>query len=175
MAAPDPGIPLAEPHLVFKLNGMAERARTPKAPLYERDFYAWSEDQYRALRARNGAGLDWANLAREIESLGGSERSEIRSRLAVILQRLLKWRYQPSKRKPGWAASILEARDQINERLKESPSLRSYPAQVLRKQYAIACLRAADETDLPLDTFPEACPYTLAEILDEGFLPGEPN
>ena len=61
----------------------------------------------------------------------------------------------------------------MNEQLRESPSLRSYPATVLDKQYVIARLRAADETDLPLDTFPERCPYSVAEILDERFLPGE--
>jgi hypothetical protein len=44
---------------------------------------------------------------------------------------------------------------------------------VLNKQYLIARLKAADETELPLDTFPAECPYTIAEILDEGFLPGE--
>jgi hypothetical protein len=36
-------------------------------------------------------GLDWDNLAEEIESLGRSQRSEIRSRLVVILLHLLKW------------------------------------------------------------------------------------
>ena len=152
---------------------MAERARTTRTPLYEQDFYAWSEDQHKALKARRSAGLDWDNLAEEIRSLGGSERSEIRSRLAVILLHLLKWEHQPSKRKAGWAASLLESRDQLNERLKESPSLRSYPATVLDKQYQVARLRASDETDLPLQTFPERCPYDLAQILDESFLPGE--
>ena len=91
----------------------------------------------------------------------------------MVLHHLLKWQYQPSKRKTGWSASILEARDQLNERLRESPSLRSYPETVLNKQYLIARLKAADETELPLDTFPAECPYTIAEILDEGFLPGE--
>ncbi|MDQ3560219.1 MAG: DUF29 domain-containing protein [Pseudomonadota bacterium] len=154
---------------------MAEPARTTETPLYERDFHAWSEDQHRVLKARSSAGLDWDNLAEEIRSLGGSERSEIRSRLVVVLHHLLKWQYQPSRRKAGWTASILEARDQLNERLKESPSLRSYPATVVDKQYVIARLRAADETELPLDTFPEQCPYDLAEILDERFLPDQRN
>jgi hypothetical protein len=29
------------------------------------------------------------------------------------------------------------------------------------------------ETDLPEQTFPKKCPYSLAEILDNSFYPGE--
>jgi hypothetical protein len=152
---------------------MSEPARTPKVSLYEQDFYAWSEDQSRKLKSRSAAGLDWKNLAEEIGSLGGSERSEIRSRLVIVLLHLLKWQYQPSKRKAGWTASILEARDQLNERLKESPSLRPYPATVLKKQYTIARLRAADEIGVPLESVPTDCPYAVVEILDEEFFPDD--
>ncbi len=34
--------------------------------------------------------------------------------------------------------------------------------------------QAVDETGLPLVTFPEACPWTVEQVLDEDFLP-EPN
>jgi hypothetical protein len=152
---------------------MAEAARKSPGVSYEQDFHAWAEQQAGLLRARSISGLDWENVAEEIRSLGGSERSEIRSRLVVVLHHLLKWQYQPGRRKRGWSATILEARDQLNERLKESPSLRSYPNTVLEKQYSIARLRAADETDLTLETFPLECPYTVEEILDESFFPGE--
>jgi hypothetical protein len=38
--------------------------------------------------------IDWDNVAEEIESLGRSQRREIRSRLEVILLHLLKLAYQ---------------------------------------------------------------------------------
>ncbi len=56
---------------------MTEPARAPKLFPYEQDFFAWSEEQGRLLRARSGVGLDWDNLAEEIETLGRSERSEV--------------------------------------------------------------------------------------------------
>jgi hypothetical protein len=152
---------------------MSEAARKPALAQYESDFFAWTEEQGRLLRARKAAGLDWDNLAEEIETLGRSERSEIRSRLVVLLHHLLKWQFQPGKRKQGWRASIIEARDQLDEQLTTSPSLHSYPATVLAKQYKVARLRAADETGLPLDSFPVECPYSMAEILGEDFYPGE--
>lgn len=152
---------------------MSEPARKTDISSYDQDFYAWSRQQHTILKSKRTAGLDWENLAEEINSLGGSERSEIRSRLVVVLQHLLKWQYQPSARKGGWMASLVEARDQIGERLNESPSLKSYPDTVLDKQYKIARLRAADETGLNIGVFPAKCPYKVVEILDEDFYPGE--
>ena len=140
--------------------------------LYDRDFYEWTVVQARALRDVRPTELDWENLAEEIESLGRSARSELRSRMTVLLQHLLKWEYQPEARSNSWAASILEQRQRIADAIEESPSLRSYPALVVEKEYRIARLRAAGDTDLPVELFPADCPYSSADILREDFLPG---
>jgi len=152
---------------------MVDPARRPAPSVYDQDFARWTAEQADLLKARRPAGLDWENLAEEIETLGRSERSEIRSRLAVLILHLLKWQFQPGKRKAGWRASIIEARDQLGELLRASPSLKTYPGQVIRKQYEIARLRAADESGLDVTMFPEECPYTVAQLLDEGFYPGK--
>ena len=34
---------------------------------YEADFFAWTQEQARLLRDRDARGLDWENLAEEIE------------------------------------------------------------------------------------------------------------
>jgi hypothetical protein len=154
---------------------MSEPARKPDLAQYEGDFFAWTEEQGRLLRARKAAGLDWENLAEEIETLGRSERGEIRSRLTVILLHLLKWQFQPTGRNASWRATLLEQRDQLNDVLKDSPSLKGYPETVLPKQYSIARMKAAGETELPLDRFPLECPYAISEILDEEFHPDEPR
>ena len=67
---------------------------------------------------------------------------------------------------------MLEQRDQLNETISESPSLRAYPQLVLERQYRIARLKAAGETGLPVESFPPENPYPLVEILDETFFPG---
>src|SRR5687768_8091981 len=102
---------------------MSQTARNVQLHSYAEDFFAWSKEQANLLKTRSRARLDWDNLAEEIESLGKSQRSEIRNRLVVLLVHLLKWQYQPAKRKVGWKASLAEARNQINEELLESPSL----------------------------------------------------
>jgi len=147
--------------------------RVPRAQdLYETDLYLWTQAQAALLRTGRPQEIDWQHLAEEIESVGGSQKSEIRSRLAILLQHLLKWEFQPEKRKYGWRASIVEQRLQIDGLIEVSPSLRSWPEAVLAKSYRLARTRAADETGLPENRFPDTCPYSLALILDEGFYPG---
>jgi hypothetical protein len=153
---------------------MAEPARKQAASLYDQDFHAWSEEQGRLLRERS-AGLDWDNLAEEIESLGRSDRREIASRMAVLLQHLLKWEAQPSARSASWAASIYEQRHRIHRLLAESPSLRPYPELVLKEEYAVAKWRAAAEAGIPIERLPEDCPYLANQVLDYDFLPGSPG
>src|SRR5688500_7061590 len=150
---------------------MSERARQPRLSLYDRDFFAWSQEQGRLLKARSAADLDWKNLAEEIEGLGRSDRREIRSRMGVILQHLLKWQFQPAGRSGSWAASLLEQRSRLDELLEESPSLRSYPAEIIDKEYPLARQSAAGDTALPIETFPPECPYSMQEVLDPSFLP----
>ena len=42
----------------------------PNTPLYEQDFYAWTQEQAALLRDRKTRTLDYVNLAEEVESLG---------------------------------------------------------------------------------------------------------
>lgn len=65
---------------------------------YDTDIAAWAEEQATALRQRASNALDWENLAEEIEAVGISQKKEIRSRLAVLCQNLLKWQYQHGDR-----------------------------------------------------------------------------
>ena len=65
---------------------------------YEEDFYLWTEEQARLLRSGEFSAIDAANIAEEIESMGRSDRRELKSRLIVLLTHLLKWRYQPEAR-----------------------------------------------------------------------------
>ena len=48
---------------------------------HEEDFYAWMVEQSRLLRAGEFSAIDAGNIAEEIESLGRSDRRELKSRL----------------------------------------------------------------------------------------------
>ena len=74
---------------------------------YESDFYAWTVEQSRLLRSGELTAIDAVNIAEEIESMGRSDRRELRSLLVVLVMHLLKWRHQPGARSRSWSATIV--------------------------------------------------------------------
>jgi Domain of unknown function DUF29 len=95
--------------------------------LYDDDFYAWIQHQATLLRAAKWQELDYANLAEEIESLGRSDRRQLKHRLEVLIMHLLKWQYQPEHRERGqsWSSTIREQRNRIHDLLEDSSQLAS--------------------------------------------------
>lgn len=154
---------------------MPDDALKPDATLYADDLALWAQAQAKALAERRTASLDWANLAEEIDSLGRSQKREIRNRLAVLLAHLLKWAFQPDQRKYGWRVTIGEQRDGIAGVIDDSPSLHDHPVAVLAGAYESAVGKAVLDTGLPPSAFPAACPYPLASVLDPAFFPGLPG
>jgi hypothetical protein len=118
------------------------------AELYEQDFVRWTEQQSRALREAAGVAinlsLDWHNLAEEIESLGASQRRELRSRLGVILEHFLKLEYSlAADPRRGWIDTVERERSEIELLLDQSPSLRGDLAQIILDETRRAIRRAA--------------------------------
>lgn len=142
-----------------------------KQTLYDADFVAWAEQTVELLRSRQLDRLDFENLIEEVEDLGKSQRQALYSNLRVVLMHLLKWQFQPEKRTNSWRYTLREHRQHIEEILEDSPSLKNYALEIFEPCYGKARLLASDETDLSVSTFPETCPYTIAEILNPDFLP----
>jgi hypothetical protein len=143
--------------------------------LYETDFVAWTEQTVQLIRDEQFGQVDWDAVIEEIESLGRSDRRELKSRLEVLLQHLLKWEYQPNLQSGFWRNTIDEQRNRITDLLQESPSLKSYPEEVLAQCYHRGLKAASNETELAIDVFPVECPYSVAQVLDAEFLPLNTN
>ncbi|OLP17347.1 hypothetical protein BST81_16220 [Leptolyngbya sp. 'hensonii'] len=142
-----------------------------QSTLYERDFYAWCQQQSNLLKSRQWQLLDTKNLIEEIESLGKQQKQELRNRLGLLIGHLLKWQYQPQKQGNSWKATIREQRRQIRLLLEDNPSLQPYLQEALDQAYSSGIDLAIQETNLDEDTFPETCPYALEQIFDAQFLP----
>jgi Domain of unknown function DUF29 len=144
-------------------------------PLYETDYYAWVQEQVRALRAGRPADLDGENVAEELEDLGKTVRRELQSRLELVLSHLLKWAYQPEKRSPSWENTLVEQRGRVSDLLMKNPSLKNYLDEVATDAYRYA--RGAAGNDMGLAPpqwrrhFPSKCPWSVNEILNTSFLP----
>lgn len=58
-----------------------------------------------------------------IDALARSDRRALESYLTRLMQHIIKWRVQPERRSPSWAATIRTARRQIARLQQETPSL----------------------------------------------------
>ena len=137
--------------------------------LYEQDFYLWTQITAEQLKKNKFNEIDITNLIEEIESMGRSEKRELKSRLVVLLMHLLKWHYQPEKRSESWRSTITEQRICIEGLLEDSPSLKPLLSEVFEDCYQKARLKASDETGIKLNFFPKESPFSLEETLESSY------
>jgi hypothetical protein len=139
--------------------------------LYERDFYAWTNEQAALLREGRVAQADLANIAEEIESMGRSEKRELVSRLTMLLLHLLKWQVQPGLRGTSWRATIQVQRISLESHLADNPSLKSVLTAAIAQAYRIARIEAEKETGLSAGNFPALQPWNFDQMMSEDFWP----
>jgi Domain of unknown function DUF29 len=139
--------------------------------LYETDYLQWIETTVRNIQRQEYEAVDWGNLIEEMEDMGRRERQSLESNLIVLVIHLLKWQFQPQQRSGSWESSILEHRRRVKKALQDSPSLKPYLESIEAECYGEAVKQAKAETGLRLEAFPVNCPYGLAEILQDDFLP----
>jgi hypothetical protein len=53
-------------------------------PLYDSDFYCWTQEMERLLRERDASATNWDNIAEEIESMGKRDYRGLRSRMRPV-------------------------------------------------------------------------------------------
>lgn len=138
---------------------------------YEKDFYAWTQEQANLIRQGKFNEIDTLHIIDEIESMGRSEKRALKSRLAVLLMHLLKWQYQPTFRGVSWTITIRNQRWEIAELLEDNPSLQHWVTDTMLDAYKQARLNAQTETALRLDVFPEECPWTVEQVISNEFFP----
>lgn len=154
---------------------MSSTTNSP-SDLYEHDYYAWLQNQVRALREHRIEDLDWENVAEEIEGLSKSEKLSISSHLATIVEHLLKLNYAHSIFREynarGWRISVRAARRRVQKLLKQSPSLRPQLQEILADAYEDGRLEALRDRRLKEEMLPTESPWTVEQVVDESFLPG---
>lgn len=145
--------------------------KPPPNDLYETDFYAWTQEQARLLRERRFTDLDLDNLVDEVQSVGSSEKREIRRRLKILLAHLLKWQLQPGRRGPSWKRTISAQRNELRAIIEDSPSLRACVMDHVTEAHDGAVVMASEETGIAVGVFSGECPFTAAQVMDLEFFP----
>ncbi len=139
--------------------------------LYERDYAAWAIEQAALLRdaaAGDASGLDWMNLAEEIEALAGRDRRELGSHIRTIAEHLMKLQASPaSDPRLGWEQTVSHARADIEAILQQSPSLTGSVPDLVRRQVPVArrfaarALRGHGEGTAVLESLPDYTPEQI--------------
>ena len=140
---------------------------------YESDVVAWAKEQAALIRTGQFDQLDLTHIAEEIEDVGKREQRELASRVAVLLAHILKWKFQPQKRSVSWTLTIKEQRRLLVRRVQKTPSLSpilSDPEWV-DEIWVDAKALAEKETGLDMSTYPEICPWSMADVLTPDWLP----
>lgn len=154
-------------------------AKVLERSLYEEDYYAWTRAQAAELRrmaaARVNTTLDLENLAEEVESLGRSDLSTVRSQIRRIIEHLLKLEHSPTAEpRLQWKQSIGQARDEVADRM--TAALRQDVVPELATLFA----RGRRDAELGLlqyrereaaRSLPTACPYGFDEIVRHDWYP----
>jgi len=136
---------------------------------YETDFYSWIHEQVSLIEHRDFEKMDLINLIEELNSLGNSQESSLESYLIVLMLHMLKVRYQPEKNYGrSWHLSIKNSKYKANRVLKKNPGLKGKIHEIFEAAYISARLEAAKETDLEEEIFPEECPWSIEEVLEQG-------
>ena len=69
----------------------------------------------------------------------------------------------------SWTDTIIRERLHAARVLRANPGLKPQQAELFHYAYADARKEAAGETGLSLDRIPGAAPFSLAQVMDEGF------
>ena len=139
---------------------------------YDSDILLWSERQGALLRRRaagelvNEGAFDWPHIAEEIESVGRSQLSAVRSYIIQALAHDLKAQAWPeSQAAPGWRAEAVRFRQEAAEAF--APSMRQHIDMSRLYAQAVRRLPAVIDGQPPLPV-PGTCPITLDQLLASG-------
>ena len=135
--------------------------------LYDTDFVEWSSRTAELLRAGRVGEVDLDQIAEEIEDLGKSERSAVKSLLFQIILHQVKRKIQPEPEGASWRHSIVTSQFNIQDKLEDSPSLARFLAGNLESTYLQAVRGARRETGIQEVVLPPRCPFTLEQWLEE--------
>ena len=93
--------------------------------------------------------------------------------MAILLVHLLKWRYQSERRGASWEVTIGAQRERILRHLEKTPSLKAElnDPDWWADAWLDARIEVAKETGIEIQMFPPACPWSVDQVLGEGWMP----
>jgi hypothetical protein len=157
--------------------------------LYNRDYMLWVQEQKKLLASRRFDELDLDNLLEEVADMGKSEPRAFKRHLIQLLTHLLKWDFQQNQMNDlreidhwfrSWLDTVQIQRYSAVSVLADNPSLKPRIQGIYNEAYQQARILAAkglnsyiDARHFTIKDFPEDCPWTFEQVIEEDFLPAE--
>lgn len=140
--------------------------------LYERDFYAWTQDQALKLRSLSGNNrFDVERVAEEIRDLGVSERKALESHVLNMLVHLLKLACSPAEKPRAiWIDEVLQFQSEAE--IHYTPAMRQHIDldRIWQKAVKRANVSLINHGEPSLAETPPN-PFSLDELLKDDFDP----
>jgi hypothetical protein len=150
-----------------RIRRIAMSALQSQTHTYDSDLAGWMSQQIEYLKAGQIDKIDMPNFLEEIEGVVKTEKRSMKSYFKVLITHMLKWKYQPSQRSGSWLSSIDTSREEIQDILKDSPSLKNYLKEAFDDAWESGRKKALQETGLRNIDMPRVCPWTVEMILTE--------
>ncbi|QYE34853.1 DUF29 domain-containing protein [Polymorphobacter sp. PAMC 29334] len=155
-------------------------ALRPSEAGYDTDFFEWSMQQAELLRAGRLDLVDRENIAEEIEGLGNSDKRQVATRMARVIEHLLKLRFSTAQDpRTDWRVSATYQRQDIELIFEDSPSLRARRDDSLPRAWKMGVNLArkglSEEVAAlaQIDLIAADPIFTVDQILDDEFFPGD--
>ncbi|MEH2326349.1 MAG: DUF29 domain-containing protein [Nostoc sp.] len=138
--------------------------------LYETDENLWLEETIGLLRQKQFHQLDLENLIEELINFGKRDLAKTKGLLRQIIIHILLlkyWQVEYERNYRHWIGEIKTFRYDLNNHL--TTNLMNKLQDDLENIYQSAVDFVQIKTNLTI--FAEKCPYTLAQLLDDNYLP----
>ncbi len=134
--------------------------------LYNQDYLAWYETTLEQIKQKNVTDLDLDSLKEVLENLVRDIKRSGESYLKQIILHLLLIEYWDSEKinHRHWAAEITNFRDELETDM--TANLRKHLDQEKENIYQKSIKYVAIKTGLNKKIFPNECPYSLQQLLD---------
>ncbi len=154
---------------------MATLTKNSLKELYQLDYLAWYETTLEQVKNNQLNDLDLDSLSEVLENLVRDIKKSGESYLKQIIIHLLLIEYWESERvnHRHWAAEIDNFRSELE--LDLTTNLQKYFSREIERIYQKAVKNVCLKTGFQKKTFPNQCPYTLEQLLDEDWFPTNLN
>lgn len=143
--------------------------------LYNEDYLAWYEVTLKQIKNRNLMDLDLETLVEVLENLVRDIKRSGESYLKQIIVHLLLIEYWHSEtiNHRHWASEIINFRDELATDM--TKNLYKHLAQERDNIYQKSVKYVVMKTGLNKNIFPNQCPYSLEQLLNENWFPDNFN